>query len=185
MDFDTSNNAAQDQCSRVPSKRQGRNRAWAGLIAAAALGTALAFACGSVGAAAAQSSQKASRFYEDAQARFERDDIAGAVVQLKNALQQDPKMLAAYVLLGKAHLARGAAADAEDAFSKALKLGVDRSEIAVPMAQALYDLGKYQELLERFPAEIVVRPRQPELFVLRGHAYKAIDDPESALRAFE
>jgi hypothetical protein len=33
--------------------------------------------------------------------------VAGAVVQLKNALQQAQKMLAAHVLLGRAPLAQG------------------------------------------------------------------------------
>jgi hypothetical protein len=46
--------------------------------------------------------EDAVRYYEDALTRFQRDDTAGAIVQLKNALQQDPRMLTARVLLGRA-----------------------------------------------------------------------------------
>ena len=36
---------------------------------------------------------KASQFYEDALARFEKKDHAGAIIQLKNAIKIDRKML--------------------------------------------------------------------------------------------
>ena len=99
--------------------------------------------------------ERASKFYDDAVARYERGDAAGAIIQLKNALQQDPKLLAAHALLGKAHLANGDAAAAEDTLEKALQLGVDRSEIAIPLARALAAQGKHRAVLERFPAEAV------------------------------
>jgi putative PEP-CTERM system TPR-repeat lipoprotein len=151
------------------------------LVAVLASAVAFAMAC----PAGAQSPTQASRYYEDALKRYEKNDVGGAVVQLKNALQQDPKLLAAYVLLGRAQLTRSDAAAAEEAFARALQLGVNRAEIAVPMAQALYDQGKYQALLERFPAELVSGPQRAELLVLRGHAYKGLGDADAALRAFE
>ncbi|MDB5923693.1 MAG: repeat:Tetratricopeptide 4, partial [Betaproteobacteria bacterium] len=48
--------------------------------------------------AAAATPQKAASFYEDALRRFERQDTSGAVIQLKNALQQDRRMLPAHLL---------------------------------------------------------------------------------------
>jgi len=133
----------------------------------------------------AQQPDRASRFYEDAQARFERNDVAGAIIQLKNALQQDPKLLAAYVLLGRAQLTAGDSAAAEDAFSKAIQLGVDRSVVAVPMAQALYDQGKYEAMLERFPAEGLAPDRQVEVLLLRAHAFRRTGDIPSAVKALD
>jgi len=139
----------------------------------------------SVVPAGAQRPDEASRYYEDALARFEKNDVKGAIVQLKNALQQDPKLLSAYVLLGKAQLAQGDAASAEEAFSRALRLGVDRSEIAVPMAQALLSQGKHQALLERLPAEAAPVAQRPALLALRGSAFKATGDIAAARRAYE
>jgi putative PEP-CTERM system TPR-repeat lipoprotein len=146
---------------------------------------AIALTAGLLGLQPAFGAEQASKLYEDALTRFEKNDVNGALVQLKNALQQDPKMLAGYLLLGKIELARGDAAAAEDAFGKALQLGVNRSEIAVPMAQALRDQGKYEALLERFPPESVSGSRRLELLVLRGLAYKGQNDLRSAAQSFE
>ena len=43
---------------------------------------------------------QAARYYEDALMRYERRDDAGAIIQLKNALKEDARMLPALVLLG-------------------------------------------------------------------------------------
>lgn len=136
------------------------------------------------GAAFAQA-EKAPRLYEDALTRFERNDFGGAIVQLKNALRIDPRMVAGYLLLGRAELARGDPAAAEDAFSRALELGISRSEVAVPMAEALLKQGKYATLLERQGADGLPMQERAELLVLRGEAHRALGDPKSAARAFE
>lgn len=151
------------------------------LVAALAAAAAILLAA----PAGAQKPDQASRFYEDALTRFEKNDIGGAVVQLKNALQQDPSLLVAHVLLGKAQLAQGDAAGAEASFNRALQLGVDRSEVALPMARALLQQGSNQELLERLPPAAVPPAQRAELLVLRGHAYRAIDETASARRAYE
>src|SRR5262245_19686681 len=119
------------------------NAAVVGLLAIA--GTALAVLSGPVGA---QEGRGAS-YYEDALARYERKDAAGAIIQLKNALREEPNSLPALVLLGRALLETGQPTGAEESFAKALQLGIDRSEVAVPMAQALVDQGKFAAVLER------------------------------------
>lgn len=81
--------------------------------------------------------EKASSYYEDALKRYDRNDIPAAVIQLKNAIQQDSKMLAAHLLLGKALLRNGDLKGAEAAFEEALKQGVNRGEVALPLGQVL------------------------------------------------
>lgn len=54
---------------------------------------------------------KASKYFEDALTRYEKKDIPGAIIQLKNALQIDPTMLPMQVLLGKALLQNGEVAE--------------------------------------------------------------------------
>jgi putative PEP-CTERM system TPR-repeat lipoprotein len=107
----------------------------------------LALAC-SLGVAQAQNT-KAARFYEDALGRYQRGDYAGAIIQLKNALQQDKSQLPVQLLLGKALLANSDPAGAEVAFNEALKLGVNRVEVVVPMSQALLAQGKQTQLLSQ------------------------------------
>jgi cellulose synthase operon protein C len=93
-------------------------------------------------------SVQASRYYEDALKRFERQDMDGAILQLKNALQQDARLLTVHVLLGKALLSRSEAAAAEVEFNEALQLGINRAEVAVPLAQALVAQGKQADVFK-------------------------------------
>jgi hypothetical protein len=44
----------------------------------------------------------AASYYDDAMNRYQKHDDSGAIIQLKNALQQAPKMLPALLLLGQA-----------------------------------------------------------------------------------
>jgi len=135
--------------------------------------------------ATAQKGGRAATYYEDALARYARQDAAGAIIQLKNALREEPNSLPSLVLLGKALLDTGEPVGAEESFAKALQLGVDRSEVAVPMAQALVDQAKFAAVLERFPAESVPASRRAELLVLRGQAHKGLGDLAAAATAFE
>jgi putative PEP-CTERM system TPR-repeat lipoprotein len=152
-----------------------RNRLVALLIALAAV----------LQPALAAPQEEAARYYEDALARFQQGNMAAAIVQLKNALQQDPGMLAARVLLGKAHLRQGEPAAAEEAFLKALQLGVDRSEVVVPLAQALRDQARPKELLDNHSPEGLPLAQKVDLLVLRGQAYRSLRDVKSAEAALK
>lgn len=127
----------------------------------------------------------AARYYEDALVRYEKSDSAGAIIQLRNALQHDSRLLAAYILLGKAYLEKAEPAAAEDALMRALQLGVDRSEVVIPLAQSYLDQGKYDVLLERLSPEGLSAALKGELLVLRGQANRELDQPREAANSFE
>jgi putative PEP-CTERM system TPR-repeat lipoprotein len=117
-------------------------------------------------AAHAQDAAKAARFYEDALQRYEKRDLAGAIIQLKNALQADKNQLSVHVLLGKALLADSQPAAAEVAFADALRLGVNRAEVAVPLAMALNAQGRQPLMLDDprlSPAGLPPNVQQPLL----------------------
>jgi cellulose synthase operon protein C len=128
---------------------------------------------------------RTTRFYEDARTRLAAGDTAGAIIQLKNALQQDANLLAAHALLGEAFLKNQQPDQAQEALERALRLGIDKSEIALLLADAFLAQGKMQDLLDRLPAELLQGPARAKLLVLRGHAYKALGEPGAAERSFE
>ncbi|HEX5127534.1 MAG TPA: XrtA/PEP-CTERM system TPR-repeat protein PrsT [Rhodocyclaceae bacterium] len=128
---------------------------------------------------------KASRYYEDGQTRFDRNDIAGAIIQLKNALQQDSHLLAAHVLLGKALLKNGDVSAAEAAFNEALKQGVSREEVAVPLAQVYMLQGRAQSVIERARPDDLPTPARVEILSLRGRAYAEMGNLIDADHSFE
>ena len=119
----------------MPESRRSRT--------AHALLLALLLGASSLPLLAQPANTKASRLYEDALVRYEKKDMAGAIIQLKNALQIDNRNLAVQVLLGRALLAQGDIVAAEVAFTEALRLGVDRSEVVAPLARAVINQGKH------------------------------------------
>lgn len=122
-------------------------------------------------APAAATPEKASKFYEDALQRYEKGDLEGATIQLKNTIQQDNKMLAAHLLLGKVLLKVGELKGAEAAFEEAIKQGVSRNEVAIPLGQLYLLLGERKKLLEEITPQGLLPGLQPEVLTLRGTAY--------------
>ena len=129
--------------------------------------------------------EKASSYYEDALKRYEKNEMPAAVIQLKNALQQDSKMLAAHLLLGKALLRNGDLKGAEAAFEEALKQGVNRGEVALPLGQVYLALGRPEAVIERISASGLPPALQVEVLTMRGNAYLESGKNTQAVQSFE
>jgi putative PEP-CTERM system TPR-repeat lipoprotein len=140
----------------------------------------------SAGAALAADT-KAAQYYEDALVRYEKKDLAGAIIQLKNALQADSRMLPVHVLLGKALFASGQAPAAEVAFNEALQQGVNRAEVVVLLARALVAQGKQLKVVDpqQFPLAGLPAGVQAQLLLVKAAAHGDLGDSRSALKAIE
>ena len=148
-------------------------------------GLAAALCLAALSASAAD--PRTSQYFEDALARFAKKDHAGAIVQLKNVLRADNKHLAAQVLLGKALLENGEVGPAEVAFDEALRLGVNRAEVVVPLAKALTLQGKPDDVLKgpRFALEGLPKTTQGPLLLQKAIAATDFADFKTALKAVE
>jgi cellulose synthase operon protein C len=131
--------------------------------------------------------EKASKFYEDALVRFEKKDLDGAIIQLKNALQIDKNMLPVQVLLGKALLKTGDVIGAEVAFGEALRLGVNRAEVVVQLALTYTAQGKQKLLFEQQQFALAGLPPgvQLQLLLVRASASSDLGDIKGALKAVD
>lgn len=128
---------------------------------------------------------KAARYYEDALSRYEKKDFDGAIVQLKNALQADRSMLAGHVLMGKLLQAKGDFPASEAAFEEALRLGVNRSEVIIPLGQLYLIQGKYEAVLERVTTNGLTGDVLADALVLRSNAFLERGDKLSAVKALD
>jgi cellulose synthase operon protein C len=130
---------------------------------------------------------KAARYYEDALSRYDKKDVAGAIIQLKNALQIDKNMLPVHVLLGKSLLATSEVIGAEVAFNEALRLGVNRAEVVIPLARSVIAQGRLQELLDKpvFSPAGLPTSTQAQLLLLRASAAADIGGAPAAMRSIE
>ncbi|MDQ1316058.1 MAG: system TPR-repeat protein PrsT, partial [Pseudomonadota bacterium] len=129
----------------------------------------------------ADSAVDASRYYEDALKRYERHDDAGAIIQLKNTLKADSRMLPALVLMGQAYLRAGDPAAAERVLADAEKLGAARGQIATLQAQAYLAQGKMRLMLEKFGADGLPPKARLEMLLMRGQAQLNLTQFDAAM----
>jgi putative PEP-CTERM system TPR-repeat lipoprotein len=158
--------------SRVvfPLRRRGP---W---LAAALLALALA--------PAAASPQRAARLYDSGLQRYEKDDFAGAAVDLRNALQADPRNLAAHLLLARVFERAGDLQAAQQAYEEALRQGVSRTEVVGRLGRIYLSRGENARLLSTIYTEGLPDTLRAEVLTLRGTAMSADGNVDGALQAF-
>jgi len=84
---------------------------------------------------------------QDGKASFEKSDYKTAILELKSALQEQPGNREARLLLGKAHLANGAYADAEKELTTAQEQGASYDEVLPALAKSLSMQNKNEKVL--------------------------------------
>ena len=120
-----------------------------------------------------------------ARAHLAKNEHAAAVIELKNALQANPKLAEARLLLGSSLLQTGDAAGAEKELRRALDLGAPRNEVVPPLAQAMVSLGQFDEVVKQFGAEDVGAPeRQADLATSLGQARMGLRQLQEAQGEF-
>jgi putative PEP-CTERM system TPR-repeat lipoprotein len=127
----------------------------------------------------------ASVFYEDGLTRMNTGDAAGAIIQLKNALQQDPNHLPARIALGAANLRSGDAAAAEKELRIALGLGAARDQVYPVLGNALLAQRKFSDILDTIKSGDPASDGGFEIVLLRGRASYELGRLRSAGEAYE
>ena len=110
-------------------------------------------------AALAACSQRSEQDLLDAaQKRMGQKDVSGAVIELKNLLQQNPESIKGRHLLGKALLDAGDLAGAEIELRRAWELGAPRDELAPLLAQTLLQSGQTRKVIGEFSDQSLADP---------------------------
>ncbi|MFN0160294.1 MAG: XrtA/PEP-CTERM system TPR-repeat protein PrsT [Burkholderiales bacterium] len=162
---------------RLPAARHsGRAMARALAIAVFVMGA---------GGVAKATPEKAARYYEDALKRFDKDELDAAVIQLKNALKEDKGNLAAHLLLAKVLMRNSEYKAAEAAFEEALKQGVNRAEVVIPLARIYLALGRPEMVISRILPAGLSRDVQVSVHTVRGTAYFEMGNARAAAQAFQ
>jgi putative PEP-CTERM system TPR-repeat lipoprotein len=140
---------------------------------------ALAFAA----APAWATPERSARFLADGIEELEKGDVAAAVIQLRNAIQQDPNNLEARKVLGEVYLRGGDATSAEKELRRAYE-GAPSDEVELLLGRSLVLLQNFDEALS------IVKPTagNPELqmrkLILRGDAYLSKQEFDNALASY-
>lgn len=120
-------------------------------------------------------------YLKEAQGYAKKGDINAAIIQLKNALQKDPKNIKARFFLGKNYLMLGDGLSAEKEFSRAQRLGMARQHVVVPLGRAILLQGRADDILKDikiekdFPVDI-----QVEVYALQANAQMMLKQNKAA-----
>ena len=114
-----------------------------------------------------------------------KNDKNTAVIQLKNALQENPDLAEARFLLGKTLLDTGDVESAEKELRKALELQYPAEQVVPLLARSLILLGRYKDVTSDLAKVQIPDPQgQAELLTAVGQAYLALGNGAEARNAF-
>ena len=121
---------------------------------------------------------------QDGKALLDKQDYKAAILELKSALQEQPNNRDARLLLGKAHLANGAYADAEKELSKAREQGASNDEVVPALARALLNQNETQKVLElALPTAVMSGSARADVQVVRAEALLRLNKIDEARQA--
>lgn len=165
----------QHRCFETLSPK--RRRAW--IMPATLL---LLTACG-------QTSVPPEQLVAQAQQAYAEGDVRTAIIEIKNALQQDPSQAEARRLLGEYNLALGNAVEAEAELIRAQELGADPDQLRLPLLRAKLLQGKNDEVVAATeevasealqPVANAADAQIPQLLTLRARALLAEGQTDAA-----
>jgi putative PEP-CTERM system TPR-repeat lipoprotein len=126
-----------------------------------------------------------TEYIRRAHAHKQAGDFAAAVIELKNALQQNPDSADAHLLLGEAFLEIGNPAGAVKQLSRARDLGRNTDQLRFMLAEARLRTGDYAALLDDLPSDSPLdEPAAVNLYVIRGEALFALGRIKEAKEVF-
>jgi putative PEP-CTERM system TPR-repeat lipoprotein len=100
-----------------------------------------------------------------------KGDTRATILELKNAVQKDPKNAQARWLLGSAYLDMRLGSEAETQLSKAVQLGINPQSARIPLARAQLYQGNFQKILDTLTALDTEEPGiLAQILDLRGKA---------------
>ncbi|MDQ6680528.1 MAG: PEP-CTERM system TPR-repeat protein PrsT, partial [Pseudomonadota bacterium] len=125
--------------------------------------------------------EKPEALIKSAKSYIEKSDDRAAVIQLKSALQQNPRSAEARFLLGRTMLDIGDAVSAEIELRKALDLRYPDAAVLPVLARALLLAGKHQKIVESYSSSVLAEPiATADLKTSVATAYAAQGDREKA-----
>ncbi|WP_291987176.1 XrtA/PEP-CTERM system TPR-repeat protein PrsT [Candidatus Accumulibacter sp. ACC007] len=118
--------------------------------------------------------EKPEAMLASAKESLARNDRNTAVIQLKNALQENPDLAEARFLLGKALLDSGEVEAAEKELRRAAELGYPADMVAPSLARALLARGDHERIAADFARTDLASPEaRADLKTTLGHAHLA------------
>lgn len=113
-------------------------------------------------------------------------ELRSAILEMKNALKENPNSSAARYLLGQLYIDMEDGGAAEKELTLAKSLGVDEEAIIVPLSEAWIIQGEYEKVLEKVAISVNLPPAtQAALRIVHGDAYRGLGRLGDALTSYK
>jgi putative PEP-CTERM system TPR-repeat lipoprotein len=119
----------------------------------------------------------------EAKAYQKKGESKAAIIQLKNAIQQNPEDRDARLLLGQIYSQTGDAQSAEKELRKALSLGASPAEVLPTLGRSLLQQRQFQKVLDEVKLADGAKP-DADLLSVRGTAYLGLGKIKEAKESF-
>jgi putative PEP-CTERM system TPR-repeat lipoprotein len=137
----------------------------------------------SFGISGCNRTQATDELLAEAQQYVQKGDRKAALIQIKNAVSQNPENAEARLRLGMLQLEMGDAASAEKELRKATSLNVPVSTTLPLLAKSLLMQGKFQPLLDDI--SLAQAKGSAVLLARRGDAFLALNKPDEARTSYQ
>lgn len=125
-------------------------------------------------------------YLQNARDHWEQGNFRTSMIEVKNALQINPKNSEARLLLGQVYLKLNQGAAGEKEIRVAAKLGMSNSHTMKPLSKALLLQNKFQEVIRLINlTQIEASTERAELYVILGRAYFGLKEADKARQSFE
>jgi tetratricopeptide (TPR) repeat protein len=108
-----------------------------------------------------------------------------AIIEYRNAIQQDPKFTEAYRKLTPAYLARGDARSALRSAEMAAELAPEMPAVQLEAGNLLILAGRFNDAKVRAEKALTSDPKNVQARILLGNAIAGLKDVDSAIKEFE
>ncbi len=130
--------------------------------------------------------ERVKRDYVEQGDRYEKENnFDAAIIEYRNAVQQDPRFAEAYRKLATAYLNRGEGSSALRAATTAADLLPDVPEAQIEAGNLLLLAGKFDDAKAHAERVLAKNPESLVARVLLGNAMAGLKDTDSAIKEFE
>lgn len=125
------------------------------------------------------------QYLKDAKAYQQKGDHRAAIIQLKNALQQEAGNREARLLIAQSYIRLGDGATAEKELKRARELGATPDQVLPLLGQAFLQQHKFQQILDELKTDKAASPQlQGAVLSVQGTAQMALGDFAQAKEKF-
>ena len=127
---------------------------------------------------------QAKHLVQQAEEQAQKNDLAGSLATVQQAIDLDPTYGAAYSQLAKIYYSQGNLDQASEAIAKALERDANQPDYLYVRGRIYERQGKFDEALADFTRTVAIDPKESDAYFEIGQIYERQGKADDAARAY-